>query len=274
TYGGGFALQTNQPFGFHDYSETSLGNNILSLTLNDSLLWLGGESGVLQVNQRTSRRIFFNTLHGLPGDKITSLYYNNAILWVGTESNGVYKHKEGSKRFTSFLKESNSISNSINHITGDADNIYVATKNGIFITNTLSGEKYHYNTVNGLPHNDIEHLFLDSDNRLLFATRTNGIYEINEKGEVEEFFTVGKYELDFNSIAQDKNGNIWIGTYGQGIFILLPDSVINLTVKDGLKSNYSYSLISSDSTYIWTGHRLGLSRIEINTLAITVFDSD
>ena len=52
------------------------------------------------------------------------------------------------------------------------------------------------------------------------------------------------------------------------------DSVINITVKEGLKSNYCYSIISDDSLYVWIGHRLGLSRVNINTLKVTVFDSD
>ncbi len=274
TYGEGFTLRTNQPFEFQNYAHSELGNNIISLALNDSIMWLGGETGVLQVNKKTSELHYLGSGCLLPRDRITSMYFNHETLWVGTEKHGVLKKDIRSKTFSSFLFENNSLSNSVNYITGDADNLYVATKNGIYITNIHSGERYHYNTLKGLPHNDIKHLFLDSENRLLFATRTNGIYEINVKGEVEEFFTVGKYELDFNSITQDVNGNIWIGTYGQGIFILMPDTVMNLTVKDGIKSNYCYSIISADSNYIWTGHRLGISRININSLAIAVFDSD
>jgi ligand-binding sensor domain-containing protein/serine phosphatase RsbU (regulator of sigma subunit) len=273
TYGEGFAVQTNQPFEFMHFDDTGHGKNILSLAKNNELLWLGGESGIMQLNKSTGETTLINN-STLPNDKVTSLYYRDGILWVGTGNNGVLKRDKGSGRFTTFHRESNSISNSVNYITGDADNIYIATKNGIFIENMVTGKKYHYNTLNGLPHNDVEHLFLDSENRLLFATRTNGIYEINEKGEVEEFFTVGKYELDFNCITQDVNGNIWVGTYGQGIFIIMPDSVVNLTVKDGIKSNYCYSIISADSNYIWSGHRIGLTRINIHSLVPTVYDSD
>ena len=133
---------------------------------------------------------------------------------------------------------------------------------------------YYDSTLNGLPHNDIEYLYLDAENRLLFATRTNGIYQINVRGEVEEYFTVGKYELDFNSMVQDERGHIWVSTYGQGIFLLQPDSVINITAREGLKSNYCYSLLSDDSLYVWVGHRLGLSRIDRNNLSVSVFDAD
>ncbi|MBN1597920.1 MAG: SpoIIE family protein phosphatase [Bacteroidales bacterium] len=274
TYGGGVTLQTNLAFDFKNYEEYGISRNIVSLALNKNLLWLGGENNILQFDKLNNKYYLYTTGNGLPQDLITSLYYRDGNLWAGTSSNGIYILKEGSKKFTRFFSSSSSISNSINYITGDADNIYVATKDGIYIINKDSNQQIHYNTINGLPHNDIEHLFLDSENRLFFATRTNGIYEINVRGEVEEYFTVGKYELDFNSIAQDKKGNIWVSTNGQGVFLLLADSVMNITVRDGLKSNYCYSLVAADSLYIWVGHRLGLSRININNLSVTVFDSD
>lgn len=274
TYGSGIYLLTNIAFSFQTFDKTPLGNDILSVAINDSLLWLGGDTGLMEINQTTHKQVFYSTANGLPKDQIISLYYKNGILWVGTSNNGIYKHIVGTSRFTSFFKTDNTISNVINYLMADAENVYAATKNGIFIINIKTGSRDHYSTLKGLPHNDIEYIFLDSDNRLLFATRTNGIYEINEKGDVGEVFTVGKYELDFNSITQDKHGNIWVSTYGEGVFLLKTDTIINLTVRNGLKSNYCYSITAADSNYIWVGHRLGMSRIDINNLSISLFDAN
>lgn len=273
TYGSGVSMQANQFFRFFDLKDRGIGNSVYSITMNDSLIWMGGENGILRVNKETSR---FKLLRGagLPNDIITSMYYNRGTLWVGTSANGIYSITEGSRQFTPFFRGDNSISNSINYLIGDGDFIYAATKNGIYVINIASKDLTHYSTINGLPHNDIEHLYLDSENRLLFATRTNGIYEINVRGEVLEYFTVGKYELAFNSITQDKSGNLWVSTYGQGVFLLLTDSIINITDRDGLKTDYCYSIVSDDSMYVWVGHRLGFSRIDVNTLAVSVFDSD
>lgn len=274
TYGSGFALSTNQALEFNVLDKSGIGRNITALASNDSLLWLGGESGILQINTATNQKKYLNTQNGLPADNITSLFYRGGILWAGTMNNGVYKYVMGSKSFTSYFRTGNSISNSINFITGDAENIYLATKNGIFSINIKTGQQFQYNTLNGLPHNNIEHLYIDSDSRLLFSTKTNGIYEVNERGEVQEYFSIGKYELDFNSLTQDFKGNIWAATFGQGVFIVLNDTVINITVRDGLKSNYCYSVVSVDSQTVWIGHRLGISKIDINTLAISTFDTD
>jgi ligand-binding sensor domain-containing protein/serine phosphatase RsbU (regulator of sigma subunit) len=272
TYGSGIALQKSRSFGYTDYEDKGISRSILSLAINDSILWLGGERGILQVDKSTGKTTLYQN-KGLPADKITSLFYRKGTLWVGTEKHGIYK-LSGKGNFTPFFQADNSIGNSINYLTGDDENIYAATKNGIYVISTSLSQNFHYSTLNGLPHNDIEHLFLDDENNLLFTTRTNGIYEINVRGEVVDFFTVGKYELDFNSITQDNSKNIWVSTYGQGVFLLLRDSVVNITVKEGLRSNYCYSIVSDDSLYVWVGHRLGLSRIDISTLRVTAFDSD
>ena len=272
TYGSGIAMQKSLSFRFYNFKDKGIGESVLSLAANDSLLWLGGENGILKIDQHNGNHTVLKQ-NGLPPDKITSLFYRKGTLWAGTDKYGIYKSNERGG-FVPFFRADNSIGNSINYITGDDENIYAATKNGVYVINTTLSQQYHYSTLNGLPHNDIEYLFLDDENQLLLATRTNGIYEIDDRGEVQEFFTVGKYELDFNSLTQDNQGNIWVSTYGQGIFLLMNDSVINITVKEGLKSNYCYSIISDDSLYVWIGHRLGLSRVNINTLKVTVFDSD
>jgi ligand-binding sensor domain-containing protein/serine phosphatase RsbU (regulator of sigma subunit) len=273
TYGEGIALKSNQSFDYYSFEEYGLSKSVMSIAVNDSLMWLGGERGILQINTRTDKKILLSN-NGLPDDKITSLAYNNGILWVGTSENGIYKKTINETGFTQFFRGENSISNAINHIVVDVENVYAATKNGIFVININSLKQYHYSTLNGLPHNDIEQVFLDAENRLLFATRTNGIYEITVKGEVQEYFTVGKHEIDFNSIVQDKKGNLWVGTYGQGVFLLQRDSIMNFTSKNGLKSDYCYSMVTDDSLYVWVGHRLGLSRINIKTTNTAVFDID
>jgi ligand-binding sensor domain-containing protein/serine phosphatase RsbU (regulator of sigma subunit) len=273
TYGDGLLMQASQSFGFYGYERYGLGNSIYSITFSHNYLWMGATKGILRIDKANEKVSVLKNAN-LPSDQITSLYYMGNTLYAGTGSNGIYRLKDGESVFRLFFRDENSISNSINYITGDGENIYAATKNGIFIINISTGDKLQYSTLNGLPHNDIEHLFLDAENRLLFATRTNGIYEINVRGEVEELFTVGKYELNFNSIAQDRDGNYWVGTYGQGIFLLMPDSIINITARNGLKNDYCYSVQSDDSAYIWVGHRLGLSRIDIRNLGLTVFDSD
>ena len=274
TYGTGLGLLAEQSFAFLNFENDLNDNNILAVASNDSLVWLGGENGLVQINILNPKdKKVFGTADGLPSDKITALYYLNGSLWVGTNSSGIYELGDNG-RFKVFFKANNSLGNSINNLHADKTNLYAATKGGIRIFELEGDKTYHYNTESGLPHNDIEHIFIDNDNRLLFATRSNGIFEIDERGDVMEYFTVGNYELAFNSITQDIHNHVWVSTFGQGLFMLLPDTVINITTNDGLKSNYCYGIASPDSNHVWVGHRLGVSRIQINDFSIKTFDVD
>ncbi len=273
TYSNGAALLAEQSFSFMNYEAELTDNNIVSVASSDSLLWLGGENRLLQISlNNQSERKLYKTTNGLPNDNITALHYFGDVTWIGTQSSGIFKLDIKKGVIEPFFRTGNSLGNSINYLLADKGSLYAATKDGIYNFDLESGDQYQYNTSLGLPHNDVEYLYLNSDNKLLFATRSNGIYEINDKGEVEEYFTVGQYELEFNSITQDVNHQIWASTFGQGVFLLLPDTVVNFVVQDGLKSNYCYSISSADSNFVWIGHRLGISRININNYSIKTFD--
>ena len=210
----------------------------------------------------------------MPEDLITALFINKNNLWIGTSEHGLYKMNLRTEVITPYRYPSNSLGKSVNSITGSADDLFLATKDGIYFLNLKDNTILQYTTIKGLPHNDIEKVFLDSENRLLFATRTNGIYEIDIFGDVNELYAVNNIELEFNSITQDKYGDIWASTYGSGVFHFSSDTVINITDNNGLKSDYCYSIIASDSLYIWVGQRLGISRINIKDKTAYVYDVD
>lgn len=275
TYGKGIGLLAEQSFAFLNFEKNIENNDIISVRANDSLVWLGGEGSLLEMNiLQPDKRKIYDKSNGLPFDKITAIAYNADGVWIGTAKNGIYRKSYDSDQFRKYFGADNSLGNSINYLFLDKTNLYAATKDGIHIFELKGDKTYHYNTSDGLPHNDIEHIYIDHDNRLLFATRSSGIFEIDERGDVEGYFTVGNHELAFNSIAQDVYDHVWVSTYGQGLFVLMADSVINITSQDGLMSNYCRGLANADSNYVWVGHREGVSRIDINNYHIKTYDVD
>jgi ligand-binding sensor domain-containing protein/serine phosphatase RsbU (regulator of sigma subunit) len=276
TYGEGLATLLSEAFEFFSYPVEGIDNNILSVCARKNIIWLGGESALLQIKYSPDVRTkVFGKSHGLPDDAITAIYYDDKnTLWIGTKESGLFKMNTITERITRYPYTANSLGRSVNSITGSDASVYLATKDGIYFFNLLDNSWVHYTTIQGLPHNDIIKVLLDSENRLLFVTKSNGIYEINDKGEINGLYTVGNIELDFNSVAQDVYGNIWASTYGTGIFRFNHDTVVNITAKNGLKSNYCYSIISGDSTYVWIGQRLGISRVNISSNAVYVYDVD
>ena len=76
--------------------------------------------------------------------------------------------------------------------------------------------------------------------------------------------------LTLGPITEDSDSRIWVGSYGNGVFMIASesDSVANLTVKEGLLSNYCYSLVSDNNKNIWVGHKGGLSRIRTSDFSV------
>ncbi len=277
TYGAGLAQLLDQAFVFYNYTAESTGNNMLSVTGNDNFVWLGGETGMLKTSFTNGTvNESYGTGSGLPDDAVTALFYDEAndVVWIGTENSGVYKQDVETGRIRAYFRAGNSLGNAVNSISGDGENIYMATKDGIYIINTKENKRYHYTTNDGLPHNNIHQVFLDSENRLLFATHSSTLYEINEIGEVNEYLPTGEIELEFTSLAQDNNSNIWAASYGEGIFCFTGDSVRKITTNNGLKSNYCYSIIFDGRNSIWVGHRLGISRVDIKDFSVKEYDVD
>lgn len=276
TYGNGLAMFLSDVLTFYNYDINGFTNNISAVCVQDSIIWLGGTGGLVKTYLQSDKPpVKYGTAHGLPNDNITALFYDNArTLWIGTEKNGLYRMNVLTKNISKFTYPANSLGLSVSSVTGNGDILYVATKEGIYYFNLVNNERVHYTTNKGLPHNVIEHVFLDNENNLLFATQANGIYAIDAFGDIKQRYISGNYELDFNSITQDENDNIWVSTYGFGVFLFNKDSIINITAEDGLRSDFCYSIIASGSGSIWVGHRLGITRINAIGLSKYIYDVD
>ena len=274
TYGDGLALFLSDAFTFFTYQINGFSNNITSIAIQDDNVWLGGNEGLLKVRSGSDNTPeIFNARKGLPDETITALFYDGAkSLWIGMEKSGLYKMDLPSQSISRFPYSANSLGRSINSIAGDGNILYAATNEGIYYFNLSNGDRIHYSTINGMPHNVIEHVFIDNENNLLFATQANGIYSIDVFGEINQRFATGNYEIDFNSITQDLNGHIWASTYGSGVYFFGDDTIVNFTTQEGLKSDFSYSIIASGEGSIWVGHRLGITRITIPEYSKFIYD--
>ncbi len=68
---------------------------------------------------------------------------------------------------------------------------------------------------------------------------------------------------------QDKSGNLWFGTTGDGVYRYDGQSFTNFTTKDGLSSNTVWSILEDKAGDIWIGTNAGLCRYSYSEKAIT-----
>jgi len=274
TYGEGMAALFDEAFVFYLYQE-QLGQNIYSVLPDGEYYWIGGDSRIMKIFPGTGKDPeIYGLSNGIPGDGITSLYKDSRNnLWIGTASNGLYRMNLSTKSARSYYYAESSMENMVNSITGNENLVWVGTNNGVIEIDLNNGNKRHLSTTDGLPHNKINDIYLDSSGTAWIATRTNGLYSINSTAEHK---IAGSYVLEFVSITEDNDGYLWAATDNDGVFKFIPefDSLNHYSTHNGLKSGSCYSITNDGNGNIWVGHRLGMSKINIETGRILTFGTD
>ena len=116
---------------------------------------------------------------------------------------------------------------------------------------------------------------IDKKNRIWVAPRSNELFcfEIPAHSRDAKLTLLKKIEAittnSPRSITSDNDGNLWIGTRGQGLFYFILDglsiqSVKNITTKDGLTENFIGRLFCDKANNIWACSPSGVDRIKFS----------
>ena len=128
----------------------------------------------------------------------------------------------------------------------------------------------NFNATNALPNNAVRSLFIDSQNILWIGTE-NGVIK-KENDEFKYFFEEDGLALNSCwAIAEDKNSNLWFGSYGEGVSIYDGFGFRIISEEDGLVHNEITKLFSSGK-YMYVGTSDGVSIIDVNTFEVLSLD--
>ncbi len=264
TSGNGIAVLRDQAFTFFTLWDDEQVTDVSAMCTRGKDHWFGGSGRLAHYSEDSPTDVtHLNTANGLPNDRITALYLDPADnLYIGTEQSGLYTKKAGSSRITPLLISGNSLENIVNAIDGTGDSIFVATNNGVYTLNRVTGNRTSFSTANGLPHNKVNDVLVDRDGTAWIATQTSGLVGIKSGGEIVQRILEGRPKLEFYSLAQDQEGVTWAGTYGDGVYKFSDDSLERYNEESGLMNDYTYAIGIDPRGYVWIGHRQGLSRID------------
>ena len=269
-YGDGLTQLISNPFTLYPFDKHLYGNNIFSIYLNQQYRWIGTDVGLLKLDHLTGKIIsFYGKDNGLPKDTITAVFSPNSDkLWVGTAKNGLFHMQVKSGKIIKY-PIGNELESSVTTITGKGDQLWVGTKRGLCNIN-LATNKVNWFTIGqgGLPHNSIKSLYLDKKNRLWVSTNSSTLAYIQDGKVTKIPLYSSQGILTLGPISEDSESRIWVGSKGNGIFRVDADSVFNITTKEGLLSNYCYSVICDNHQTIWVGHSNGLSQIRTTDFSV------
>lgn len=274
---------TTDPFNLQ-----SLSNKLVNCFSEDidGNFWIGTDGGGLNYWNRTLDIFEHYSLNDktFGSNVVLSLLQTKKNeLWAGTWSNGITIFNTKSKKFeewntqNSFLK-----SNNIVDLLQDA-------KGRIWIINFFAGVQVfnpqtntHENLslkseLDGSEINSMYQIFEDNKGRIWIGTLNSGLFKLTESDGIwKSVHYQSKESLsnDFiNTIAQDSENTIWIGTQG-GLNKYIPesDSFEVVTELDGLKNDAIKGILDDKNKHLWLSTEDGIIKYDTSTKKTINYD--
>ncbi|WP_183669228.1 hybrid sensor histidine kinase/response regulator transcription factor [Parabacteroides faecis] len=240
-----------------------------------SNLWIATEGyGLLNYNYQTntshyylidpSAHFAFNT------NIIKSVFYEDGYVWCGTTKGEIYKFNIRTKTFSLYHKYP--VEYSIYSIIRDRKgNLWVggaSTEFGLtcFVNDRLVttftnnvDEPFYLSNVRCILEEEDGVLLLGStaDGLLRFDTNKKQLTKYSNEATVESYRIPNNY---ISAIVRTKSGEIWVSTYGGGIFQFDKTEHVKrvMTARDGLLDNNICSLVESSDRKLWMSTVNGL----------------
>lgn len=286
---GGVNLYNNNQSTFEHYELGTNGDDGLSHgTVNsvyedDRSIWIGTAGGGLNRYDKSTGKFeaFLSDpqdVKSISSDFVTSVFRDSkGQLWIGTWGGGMNRYiQEGNKQpyFQRFggavLPGEKSIY--ISSITEDtAGNLWVGTLEGLLhfdADRQAFSQQYHLAPQRIT---EVGSVLMEGDT--LWAGTRLGLFRIDQPSAPKA--VIRRYTRDAAnpnsisgnyviSIAIDRKGELWCGTYGNGINRLdrRTETFTSYSTKNGFSNNIIYCILPDDGGHLWLSTDFGLIRFD------------
>ena len=276
-YGGGLSMLLSQAISFYAPGEIPEKNNIISISQDGDLYFLGTPSGYYFLDPSSGKIQKFTDLRShLNIDVAVYMYEGSSKIWAGTKGEGLFLVSQTGRVQRIFHSE-NSGQNYIRHINSDGRNLWLSTLDGIVVIDKSNGKLIkRFNIEDRLPHNSINQILMLRNGKALAATECDRLYRITLDGGVEigQRIMSGTIRNKVFCYAESGNGDIWAGTAGNGLFWFTGDTINNINTTTGLFSNFCYSILCDSKGKIWIGHERGFSGFDPENGTVKIYSPD
>jgi ligand-binding sensor domain-containing protein/signal transduction histidine kinase len=231
------------------------------------VLWFATEAGLVRFADGRFRT--FTTKDGLPDNAVTRMASDqHGALWIGTV-HGLVRFVDG--RFTTFTTRDGLPGNYVRSILVRRDGaVWIATANGLA---RVEGDRFiTYTTADGLPTNALRvlhedragHLWIGTNEGLARliddgATAGGGEGARDAAGHTFEAYTKhdGLSDNMVNSILDDREGDLWVGTNTGGLNRLKTRTLVAYGRAEGLPGDGVVPIAQDTHGDIWIGMTCG-----------------
>lgn len=230
--------------------------NIFIGTFNSSLWIFNIDTGTLG-RVRTKTDFFNNPIRSI-------IKYDPETLIIGIDGSGIFTYNYNDRSIRQFIDSGDNdngaylLSNGIYTIFKDSSkSLWIGSYTGgvsriIFSKFPIRFITHKNNNVQSLISNNVKSIAEGENGDLWFATE-RGISVYRKNGCKWEHILSNKVCV---SLCRGANGEMIVGTYGKGIFVLdnRGDSLKHLTKQsDGITSNYIFSIMKDNDGGYWVG---------------------
>jgi len=267
TKGGGVSLLVNQYFVFYSLDEIGFHYKARSVFKSNEELWIGLDRGLILTDPLCFDVRYYDAQYGgIPNDEIVDFYKTeDEVIWVATAKSGLFYKTKQSERFKRKTYANNQTALSINQILINNDELFLATQDGLFIINLVNNDVKKYQIKDGLSHNNINFVFVDSKNNVWVGPKDGGLCKINASlNRIERHPIMDNVAVDVTGMTEDNTGRLWICTKGEGVICYADETVKKqITTDEGLKKDFCYGIQKDIKNRLWICHDGGLSRVSI-----------
>ena len=233
----GYGIEMLSPDGVREYDYDKLGldvNYIIDLEIvNDEILWVATDQGVLKINTISDKVLRFSNADSIPDSRKI-------------------------------------VDNLVHDIMPIEDKIWVATGSGVFIIDTTSSKVTNFNSdmiARVISRDNDGNVWLGTEMEGIYLIPSSMLKDIvNGKDfEVEghvfdPLFPKGISSSQITCVAQDNDNVIWVGTNG-GLnkYDRINDSFEHFFIEDGLPSNYITGIVVDEKNGLWISSKKGIS---------------
>ncbi|MCX7875729.1 MAG: PEGA domain-containing protein [Melioribacteraceae bacterium] len=210
-----------------DYSSNLPSTYVTSIAHDkNGITWIGTSNGLVKFNG--SSWIVFNTSNStIPSNFITTVAVDNSNnIWIGTSSNGVgyFNGSTWQNYNMNNMKLPVNVGNSIKYVKVDINGIvWVAHVQNLIAgeqggLTSFDGTSWKQVSLVGLPTQQVEYIYIDSNKNKWIATKNGFGYFLNDFS-VKVFNTTNSplTASQVVGLVIDKNFDLFVATYGGGM---------------------------------------------------------
>jgi ligand-binding sensor domain-containing protein len=232
------------------------GESIQSLrSARDGSLWIGTRAGLARLQDGNLEA--FTTRDGLSTGAVSSIVEDqHGVMWIGTygyESGGLSRFENG--RFTRPSPSEARSVRAVSDIQSDhRGRFWIVGYDGLILWDPRTMTSEH-RTASA----EILSIAEGTDGSLWLASPIGLLRYSQQQTKVKPLLPAGAAVIA-RRVLVDRDGGLWIGTLGQGLFHLSAGKIERITRADGLSSDRVRALFEDREGNIWVGTQNGIDR--------------